>query len=189
MCLRSALVPRNLDSIVARSQLTIGRTESRPSVPPHPTLVSCGTSCDAGASAAAVYQLVCPLHRKSTTDALQALVLARHLAVANQLHLRLVRNSLQVRVQDAALFVARLVVPVSIVLRLGIERVCELELLLGRDLCVLEQQDRVLLVSCRSRGVADGGHTLYRFALISSICSGVTLSGLKPSTRRPRVWK
>ena len=56
-------------------------------------------------------------------------------------------DRLEVGMQDTLLLPARLVVPMTIVDRFWVEVVRQFELLLRRELCILEQQDRVLLVS------------------------------------------
>lgn len=66
------------------------------------------------------------------------------LAVANQLHLRLMRDSFQVGMQDGRLGIASLVVTMTIGVGFGVERVCHFELLLRRELEVLEQKNGVL---------------------------------------------
>ena len=87
------------------------------------------------------------MYCQSATHTLQTLVVPRHLSVPDKLHLRLMWDRLEVGMQDTLLLPARLVVPMTIVDRFWVEVVRQFELLLRRELCVLEQQDRVLLVS------------------------------------------
>lgn len=74
----------------------------------------------------------------------EAVVHFWHFAVPDELDLRLVRDRLEVRVEDGRLGVARLVVAVAVSLGGGVERVRDLELLLRGQVEVFEQQDRVL---------------------------------------------
>ena len=84
----------------------------------------------------------CAVVRMSELDVLQSLIL-RHKTIANDLDLRLVRNGLQVRVQDATLGIESLSMAIGV--GLGIEALSELELRLGRDMSLV-LEDKNLIV-------------------------------------------
>lgn len=82
--------------------------------------------------------------RTTHTHTIQPLILARHLSIPNKLHLGLMGDGLEIRMQDALGILARLVVPVAVGRGLGVERVREGVLLRGGDGRVAEQEDLVL---------------------------------------------
>jgi hypothetical protein len=142
------------------------------------------------------------------THALKALVVARHLAVTNELDLGAVRDRLEVWVENALLLAARLVVAVAVRLGRGVKRLrllagditdpvqithqSHLKLLLGGELEVAEQEDLVLrgLSAVVHKHVADlaTAHTLYSASMISSMTTSL-FSGSKPCTSRPNSSK
>lgn len=112
------------------------------------------------------------------THAIEALVHAWHLAITDQLYLRLVRDGLQVRVQDRSLFFAGLVVTVAVRLRLRVERLCLVSPVAVR----LGGVRRTKVSSYCCFGVSltplkSKTPCLYSMWTISSVCSGVTLAG------------